>query len=245
MTRGSLRRATVTAIPLDAPLVSHAHNPAETSLLLACNNGVLALHCESRGMTHLTKAGLIPSRLAWLATGSLLAVANDRGQVQLFDAALSLVRAQLALEDAAPQRVLELGDACPGAAALRGLRWAADRPLLVLRWATGPLACLRVAGAPHAQPLALLYARHRQWDEAVNLLVSLSWEAQGRAALRCLLAVGGGLLRLPLGAAREAQIEAALSSFLLSPVRVSAAVEQEFGPPVRALTRRFFFKLLR
>ncbi|KAL7635511.1 UNVERIFIED_CONTAM: hypothetical protein RMT77_014580 [Armadillidium vulgare] len=279
MDKGSIRRVSVTSIPLEAPLTAHSYNPSETCLLLACNNGVLALHCESRGMTHVTKAGLIPSCIAWLPSGTLLAVVNDRGQMQVFDMALSLMRIQLLLEDSSPQRILDFSEYFCYQPSFRKLKWASESPLkypseketvgsamplLSLFFNNGPIACLRIICSGHTSDntlsknkpqdpivefspeiLVCQYVKNRQWDEAINLLVSLSWETEGSVALQCLFLVVGSLLKFPLTGRRESQIEAALSSFLLSPVRFSPYVEEEFGPPVRALTRRFFFKLLR
>lgn len=83
-------RVSVTSIPLEAPVASHAYSPGEDRLVLACNNGVLAMH--SHASTHLTRAALSPTHVTWLQPGALLVVANDRGQLQCFDMALSLVR---------------------------------------------------------------------------------------------------------------------------------------------------------
>ena len=258
--RGALHRVGVSSVPLEAPLTAHGHTPAEDRLLLACNNGVLALHGETRGTTHLTKAGLIPASLAWLDTGTLVAAANERGQLQCFDLALSLVRLQLTAEDPAPQRVLDLSEHLSHRPGLARLSWAPGRPpgdpkagpyLLLLHYARGPLACIRVDGGADgwgslsALALASQYVKHRQLDEAVNLLVSLSWEQEGPAAMKCLATVANHLLRCSLNPTRLAQMEAALATFHVPLQPLSPAVEEEFGPAVRALTRRFFFKVLR
>lgn len=258
--RGALHRVGVSSVPLEAPLTAHGHTPAEDRLLLACNNGVLALHGEARGTTHLTKAGLIPAALAWLDTGTLVAAANERGQLQCFDLALSLVRLQLSAEDPAPQRVLDLSEHLSHRPSLARLSWAPGRPpgdtqagprLLLLHYTRGPLACIRVdsgaegRGGLSALALASQYVKHRQLDEAVNLLVSLSWEQEGPAAMKCLAAVANHLLRCPLTPMRLAQLEAALATFHVPLQPLSPAIEEEFGPAVRALTRRFFFKVLR
>lgn len=79
VSESGLERVSVTSIPLEAPVSSHSHSPREDRLVLACNNGVVALH--SHASTHLTRAALCPARVAWLQPGALVAVANDRGQV--------------------------------------------------------------------------------------------------------------------------------------------------------------------
>ncbi|XP_042879411.1 WD repeat-containing and planar cell polarity effector protein fritz homolog isoform X2 [Penaeus japonicus] len=260
--RGALHRITVTTIPLEAPLMAHSHNPAEDRLLLACNNGVLALHCDSRGMTHVTKAGLIPCNIAWLDSGNIVVVSNERGQVQCFDLALSLIRMQLIMEDSNPQRILDFSEHFCHQQSLLRLTWAPTKieeetsqhnipHLLLLHYIRGPLACLRVdvsamyKGGLTAVALVAQYIKHRQLDEAVNLLVSLNWDQEGPVAIRCLTAIANHLLRLPLTHQRETQIEGALGSFHVPVQPLSQAVEEEFGPAVRALTRRFFFRVLR
>lgn len=262
MERGALHRITVTTIPLEAPLMAHSHNPAEDRLLLACNNGVLALHCDSRGMTHVTKAGLIPCNIAWLDSGNIVVVSNERGQVQCFDLALSLIRMQLIMEDSNPQRILDFSEHFCHQQSLLRLTWAPTKieeetsqhnipHLLLLHYIRGPLACLRVdvsamyKGGLTAVALVAQYIKHRQLDEAVNLLVSLNWDQEGPVAIRCLTAIANHLLRLPLTHQRETQIEGALGSFHVPVQPLSQAVEEEFGPAVRALTRRFFFRVLR
>ncbi|XP_069939077.1 LOW QUALITY PROTEIN: WD repeat-containing and planar cell polarity effector protein fritz homolog [Cherax quadricarinatus] len=260
--RGALHRVTVTTIPLEAPLMAHAHNPAEDRLLLACNNGVLALHCDSRGMTHVTKAGLIPSNIAWLNSGNIVVVSNERGQIQCFDLALSLIRLQLVMEDHNPQRILDFSEHFCHQQSLLKLTWAPARKpeesqmkynphLLLLHYIRGPIACLRVDISVMsrddltAPALVAQYIKHRQLDEAVNLLVSLTWDQEGPLAMQCLTAVANHLLRLPLTPQRETQLEGALGSFHVPVQPISQAVEEEFGPAIRALTRRFFFRVLR
>ncbi|XP_042219187.1 WD repeat-containing and planar cell polarity effector protein fritz homolog isoform X2 [Homarus americanus] len=260
--RGALHRLTVTTIPLEAPLMAHSHNPAEDRLLLACNNGVLALHCDSRGMTHVTKAGLIPSSIAWLDSGNLVVVSNERGQIQCFDLALSLIRLQLIMEDPNPQRILDFSEHFCHQQSLLKLAWAPIRKpedsllknnphLLLLHYIRGPIACLRVDVSAvskdglTASALVAQYIKHRQLDEAVNLLVSLNWDQEGSITMRCLTSIVNHLLRLSVTPQRENQLEGALGSFHVPVQPLSQAVEEEFGPAVRALTRRFFFQVLR
>ncbi|XP_018021808.1 uncharacterized protein LOC108677995 [Hyalella azteca] len=169
-----VERVSVTTIPLEAPVASHSYSPKEDRLFLACNNGVLALH--SHASTHLTRAALSPTHVTWLQPGALLAVANDRGQVQFFDMALSLVRVQLGGEDGLPLRLLDFADYFCHQPSLRDISWAPapvvfscsdtkrnynanvkryldvreqhSSLLLVLQYVRGPLLCIRF-NAPH------------------------------------------------------------------------------------------------
>ncbi|KAF2357159.1 WD repeat-containing and planar cell polarity effector protein Fritz, partial [Trinorchestia longiramus] len=125
---------------------------------------------------HLTRAALSPTHVTWLQPGALLAVANDRGQVQFFDMALSLVRVQLGGEDGIPVRLLDFADYFCHQPSLRHISWAPapvvfscsdskrsananvkryldvceqhSSMLLMLHYARGPLVCLRF-NAPH------------------------------------------------------------------------------------------------
>ncbi|XP_064115601.1 WD repeat-containing and planar cell polarity effector protein fritz homolog isoform X2 [Macrobrachium nipponense] len=260
--RNALHRISVTTIPLEAPLMTHSHNPAEDRLLLACNNGVLALHCDSRGMTHVTKAGLIPSNIAWLDSGNIVVISNERGQIQCFDLALSLLRMQLIMEEPNPQRILDFSEHFCHQQSLSKMSWAPFTKeeglqstliphLLLLHYTRGPIACIRIDVSAvsnnglTAIALVCQYIKHRQLDEAVNLLVSLNWDQEGPMAMRCLTAVANHLLRVPVTPQRETQMEGALGSFHVPVQPLSQAVEEEFGPAVRALTRRFFFHVLR
>ncbi|KAF2347104.1 WD repeat-containing and planar cell polarity effector protein Fritz, partial [Trinorchestia longiramus] len=172
--KARVERVSVTSIPLEAPVASHSYSPQEDRLFLACNNGVLALH--SHASTHLTRAALSPTHVTWLQPGALLAVANDRGQVQFFDMALSLVRVQLGGEDGIPVRLLDFADYFCHQPSLRHISWAPapvvfscsdskrsananvkryldvceqhSSMLLMLHYARGPLVCLRF-NAPH------------------------------------------------------------------------------------------------
>ncbi|XP_066969826.1 WD repeat-containing and planar cell polarity effector protein fritz homolog isoform X3 [Macrobrachium rosenbergii] len=260
--RNALHRISVTTIPLEAPLMTHSHNPAEDRLLLACNNGVLALHCDSRGMTHVTKAGLIPSNIAWLDSGNIVVISNERGQIQCFDLALSLLRMQLIMEEPNPQRILDFSEHFCHQQSLSKMSWAPFTKeeglqstliphLLLLHYTRGPIACIRIDVSAvsnnglTAIALVCQYIKHRQLDEAVNLLVSLNWDQEGPMAMRCLTAIANHLLRLPVTPQRETQMEGALGSFHVPVQPLSQAVEEEFGPAVRALTRRFFFHVLR
>ena len=163
----------MTTISLEAPVVSHSYSPQEDRLVLACNNGVVALH--SHANTFLTRAALSPRLVSWLQPGALVAVANDRGHVQCFDMALGLVRLQLDGEETgqgSAVRLLDLADYFCHQPSLWGLSWAPapvvlslskdvdakgefcnlkeqhSSLLLLLHYAKGPLACLRF-NAPH------------------------------------------------------------------------------------------------
>ena len=79
-------------------------------------------------MTHITKAALIPTNISWQSCGSLVVVSNDRGQMQCFDAALSLVRLQVVMEEPNPQRMLDFSEYFCHQQVLENLQWAPTVP---------------------------------------------------------------------------------------------------------------------
>ncbi|XP_037077236.1 WD repeat-containing and planar cell polarity effector protein fritz homolog [Pollicipes pollicipes] len=122
---------------------------------------------------------------------------------------------------------------------------------LLVTFVRGPMAllCLQVSrpnkGRVHPSDVISDYVSERRLDAAINLLASLNWEQQGDEALAGLYMIANHLLKLPLTPAREAQLEAALGSYL-APVRaLTRPVENMYGDRVRNITRRFFHHLLR
>ena len=121
----------------------------------------------------------------------------------------------------------------------------------MLHFSYGPLACMKfdVGGvmeqAMSIPTLVAQYIRHRQIDEAINLLVSLNWNEDGFVAMQCLNSILNYLLKIPLTPQCESQIEACLGTFHVPIQPLTRQAEDEFGPTVRALTRRFFFKISR
>ena len=213
-------------------------------------------------MTHVTKAALIPTNISWLDSGSLVVVSNDRGQIQCFDSALSLVRLQITMEECNPQRMLDLSDYFCHQQLLEKLEWAPlpktnevlqnNYPnLLMLHFSQGPLTCLKFdigGGNERGLSVGMLtaqYVRNHQIDEAINLLVSLDWNRKGSLAMRCLNYIVNHLLKGNLTPQAETQMEACLGTFHVPIQPLNKVTEEEFGPTVRALTRRFFFKVLR
>lgn len=165
--------------------------------MLACNNGILALHSHSS--THLTRAALSPTHVSWLQPGALVIVANDRGQLQCFDMALSLVRIQLGGEDGLPVRLLDLADYFCHQPSLSSVSWAPaplvisggnssscdatpeddkhsyldlmeqySSMLLLLHYSRGPLTCLRFNSPHFSLPYPIVNFRSEELNNSSN-----------------------------------------------------------------------------
>ncbi|XP_063048912.1 WD repeat-containing and planar cell polarity effector protein fritz homolog isoform X2 [Engraulis encrasicolus] len=123
--------------------------------------------------------------------------------------------------------------------------------VLMLNFHGGPLAALRLRlGAltgGQVGPVELVQERLRQGqvEEALGILAALDWSTMGAESYRALSAVTEHLLRLPLDAQHEAQLEAALGVFYSPSRPMSDTVILEFRDPISRYARRFFHHLLR
>lgn len=89
------------------------------------------------------------------------------------------------------------------------------------------------------------YLLWNQVDKAINLLLSLNWNTNGAACLAGLYHITNFILRFPLTAEKEFQLETALGSFHVPLRPLTRSTENEYGDQVHDLTRRFFHHLLR
>lgn len=141
--KARLHRLSVTAIPLPAQVCTHGFSPDSEKLLLGCRDGSTVIFDEVRGITHMVRAAFVPTHVSWHYDSALVAIGNERGQLQCFDISLACVRVQL------------LGDECATPAAGGG------GAVLDL---AGYLAA---AGTPAQQPLLARIAWNRRADAAV------------------------------------------------------------------------------
>ncbi|KAK7873024.1 hypothetical protein R5R35_000322 [Gryllus longicercus] len=266
--RARLQRSAVASVPLQTQVCCLSFSPAEDKLLLGCIDGSLVLFDEARGVTHVAKAAFISSLVSWHPGGALVLVANDRCQIQCFDAALAAVRHQLAGggEDPPPGALLDLATYCGRRPpTLRVLTWAkpsrrihapasgvfspADG-LLLLLLDRGPLAALRLVGGAAAgglgvEALVSQYLSLELPDRALALLLTLSWDSAGESCLCILQRIIEHLLRVPLTPATAGLLQSALGCFHMPSRPMSPATEVQYSDQVRDLTRRFFHHLLR
>lgn len=121
----------------------------------------------------------------------------------------------------------------------------------MLAFHSGPLGVLRFRfgslSGGQLGPEELLQQRLccGQVQEAVNILEAMDFNTTGDQCYRSLNSIINHLLRLPLNAQRENQLEAALGVFYAAPTPLCDAVILEYRDPMSKYARRFFHHLLR
>ncbi|KAK3092552.1 hypothetical protein FSP39_004357 [Pinctada imbricata] len=226
--QGKIKRISVISIPLKSHVISQCRNPSEEKVVLGCADGSIILYDEIKKATLMVRAALMPVSLAWHPKGTIFFAAGSRGDIQVYDLALTPLRIQLVSEDPDPHRILQL------AKFFRG-------PPNVLQFHLGAVSRERFSGFE----LVKEYLKHRQVDEAVTLLSSMNWDTDGSTCYSCLSAIVNHLLRLPLNAEREGQLESTLGTFYAPKFPLSEVVIMDYRDPISRLARRFFHHLLR
>ncbi|XP_064600125.1 WD repeat-containing and planar cell polarity effector protein fritz homolog [Liolophura sinensis] len=258
--RSKIQRTAVTTIPLKSGVVCQGKNPSEEKLVLGCEDGTLVLYDSQRKVTQYTHTALqTPSVIAWHPGGTIFFVASERGELQLFDMALSPLMFQLLTEDPCPRRVIQLGTFFRSPVTLTHMQWCPFRTevnsnstdSLVLSFERGPVSVLQFSLGVLSQErfsaveLIKEYIKHKQFDEAVNLLCCLNWDTDGATCYFSLSTIMNHILRMPLNADRESQLEASLGSFYAPKQAISELTILEYRDPISRLARRFFHHLLR
>ncbi|XP_077351703.1 WD repeat-containing and planar cell polarity effector protein fritz homolog [Festucalex cinctus] len=258
--KGRLHRLSVARIPLPSPAVSCSHHPSESALLLGLSDSSLVLYDQRRGVSFRTPCPAPPTLLAWHPAGGLAvaAVVAEEGELMCLDLGLAPVKVALVAEEVTPASTLRLARhmRCPGA--LRRLQWAAgpeegadlaDTMLLV--FSGGLLAALKlqlgVLSEVQLGPLQLLQQRLRasQVQEALGVLEAMDWSSAADQCWQGLSAIVNHLLRLPLDARTEEQLEATLATFYTPPTPLPKNVMADYKEQVHKYARRFFHHLVR
>ncbi|XP_059161065.1 WD repeat-containing and planar cell polarity effector protein fritz homolog [Physella acuta] len=260
--RGQLQTASVVNIPLKSSIVCQARNPQEDKLLLGLSDASLVMYDEHRKVTLFTRAAVPPASITWHPLGSVLLVASARADIQLFDRALTPLGIQLVSEEPAADKFLRISKFFRTSVTLREIEWCPFSPhssefmtsnmdALFLSFSRGPVGLLQfhlgVRSRERFSCLELVkeYVKHKQIDEAVSLLSSMNWDNEGQACYACLSYIVIHLLRMPLNADREAQLETALATFYAPKPAISETTILEYRDPISHLARRFFHHLLR
>ncbi|KAK3799185.1 hypothetical protein RRG08_054314 [Elysia crispata] len=260
--RGQLQTASVVNIPLKSTIVCQARSPHEDKLILGLSDCSLVMYDDHRKVTLFTRAAIPPANIAWHPNRTLLLVASARADIQIFDSALSPLRIQLVSEEPACEKFLRVSRFFRTSITLREAEWCPYPPhntdfmtthmdALFLTFSRGPVALMQFHLGVRSQErfscleLVREYIKHKQMDEAVSLLSSLNWDHEGPTCYACLAAIVNSLLRMPLNADREAQLEAALAAFYAPKPAILEATVLEFRDPIGQLARRFFHHLLR
>lgn len=265
-----LQRTGITSIPLQSQVCCQSYSPDQEKLMLGCIDGSVCLFDAQRAVTHMVRAGFIPTAVSWHCDSALIVVANERAQLQFFDVSLACVRSQLVSEDITPANVMDVSAYFGQQPTLQmtlfnrkpELRWNADRyaqtdTYLLLAFAGGgPLTTIKIVGGCglrgdiHTSGFTVDVLIHNylagsQVERAINLLLCLNWDVYGAMCLISLHKIVNHVLRLPLTAEREAQLEKALGSFHAPVKPLLEDTEAEFGEQVNDIMRRFFQHLLR
>lgn len=266
-----LQRTGVTSIPLQSQVCCQAYSPDQEKLLLGCIDGSVCLFDAQRAVTHVVRGGFIPTLVTWHCDSAVVVVGGERGQLQFFDLSLGCVRSQWASEDVVPGSVLDVGPyfgqqrqptmlravfSRKAELSLNVERYAQTDTFLFLTFEKGPVACVRIVGGCGLRGdihtsgftvdvLVHGYLAGGQVERAINLLLCLNWDVYGAMCLIALHKIVNHVLRLPLTAEREGQLERALGSFHAPVKRLLPETEAEFGEQVNDVMRRFFQHLVR
>ncbi|PWA14064.1 hypothetical protein CCH79_00015799 [Gambusia affinis] len=256
--RGRLHRTSITSIPLPSLPVSCSRHPCETTLLLGLSDSSLVLYDQRRAVSVLASCPVLPSYMAWHPAGAVAILVGGQEEVMCFDMGLAPLNMALVAEEAAPAATLRLTQHLNCSGGLAGLQWGAGldggpegTDTLTLVFNGGPLAALKFRlGALTGGQLGhveLLQQRLRcgQVREALGILEAMDWSTMGDKSYQGLSSVTNHLLRLPLNADREAQLETALRVFYAPAAPLSDAVILEYREPVTKYARRLFHHLLR
>ncbi|XP_054654262.1 WD repeat-containing and planar cell polarity effector protein fritz homolog isoform X3 [Dunckerocampus dactyliophorus] len=256
--RGRLHRLSVTRIPLPSHPISCSRHPNESALLLGLSDASLVLYDQRRGVSLLASCLVPPTLLAWHPAGAMAMAGAAQGELMCFDVGLAPLSMALVAEEVAPMSTLQLAQhlRCPGG--LQRLQWATGpeggderADTLMLAFHGGPLASLgfRLGALTGGQmgPGELLQQRLHcgQVREALSILEAMDWSIMGDECFRGLSSITNHLLRLPLDAQTEAQLEATLGVFYAPSTPLPGNVMLDYKEPISRYARRFFHHLLR
>ncbi|XP_050299612.1 WD repeat-containing and planar cell polarity effector protein fritz homolog isoform X2 [Anthonomus grandis grandis] len=237
----TLKRISVTSVPLQTQVSCTALSEDEERLLIGCIEGSLAILDRNRGSTRIVKAAFIATLAAWHPLGVVLAVGNERGHIQYFDTALNSIKTHLTTEDSTPGNVFDLSGYFNTQFNVVSMNWGPKD--LVISFEQGPLALLtHIEGSLTFKSVARLYIRNGKIDHAVRLL--LSWDF-GEKVFFVLQQITMHLLRCPLTEEVAQFLQEALGSFHNPPIPLSSQIRHKFGHQVVCITRRFFYRLVR
>ncbi|KAK2170734.1 hypothetical protein LSH36_1g25000 [Paralvinella palmiformis] len=260
--RSRVHRQSLTTVTLTSDATCYNRNLTEDKILVGCEDGSIVLYDEYKKVKHVTKATLVPSIIRWHPSDTIVVVCNSRGDIQLFDLTLSPLAYQLVAERAQPTKMLQIAHYLRLPSSLGIMQWSplVDHPenkmaecndALFMMFDRGPMVMLQfylgVLSNGILSPLSLVhqYIKYRQLDEAIKLLCGLNWSMEGQTCYACLSAIVNHLLRQPLNANRESQLETVLGTFY-APIRpLSEGTVLEYRDAISRLARRFFHHLLR
>lgn len=229
----TLKRAFITAVPLQTQVSCGRLSEDESRLLLGCIDGTVAMLDRNRGSTRTIKSPFIPTLAVWCNMGAVAAVANERAQIQYYDTALNCVKVQKSSSDeVANTGVLDLSGYFNLQPALSSLTWGSRDLLGVMEH--GPLVCVS-----HAEKsltfgnLVEQYLAQGKPQKAIAVLLSWEWGDHCFGALQSIVAY---LLKLPLNEEIAEHLKEALGSFHSPVVPLSLETHHKYGSQVNTST---------
>uniref|UniRef100_A0A336MF77 CSON000763 protein n=1 Tax=Culicoides sonorensis TaxID=179676 RepID=A0A336MF77_CULSO len=271
LNKSKINRTSVTSIPLQTQACCSAFSPDHEKIMLGCIDASIILFDEGRGITHLVKAAFIPQHISWHCDSALLMIGNERCQLQCFDISLSCVKNQLISDEITPSSVLDLSLYMGGPTSGNLVRmcfsrksdvmthyekYAQDDTHIIMCLDSGTMACLRIVGGTGmkgdihktgltADVLVHNYISLGQVEKAINILLSLNWDAYGAMCLVSLHKIANFIFKQQLTPEREIQLQKALGSFHVPVKPLCDETVEEFGDQVDDITRRFFHYMMR
>ncbi|KAL1509744.1 hypothetical protein ABEB36_004435 [Hypothenemus hampei] len=237
----TLKRISVTSVPLQTQVSCSDLSENEERLLIGCIDGSLAILDRNRGSTRIVKAAFIATLATWHPEGVLVAVANEKGYIQYYDTALNIIKSQLTNEECTPATLLDLSGYFNVQINVVSLKWGPQH--LIIAFEQGPLAILtHTEGSLSFKAIARQYLKFGKIEHAVRLL--LSWDFSDKIFF-VLYQVTKRLLSKPLTEEIAQYLQDALGSYHSPPVPLPSQIRHKFGHQVMCITRRFFYQLIR
>ncbi|KAI4462690.1 homoloc-13 [Holotrichia oblita] len=237
----NLKRASVTAVPLQTQVCCSVLSENEIFLLLCCIDGTVALLDRNRGSTKVVKASFIPTLATWHESNCIAAIANERGQLQYLDTALNFLKSQISGEDCTPNIIIDISSYFTVQPTIVFIQWGPKDLAIALDH--GPITIItHNQNSLNFLSLIQRYLNDGKADKAVNLLLSWEFNDECFSGLQRIVTY---LMRLPLTQENARLLQNALGSFYSPPVPLYVEAMHNFGFQVKCLTRRFFHQLVR
>lgn len=223
-----LKRVLVTLVPLQTQVSCCALSDNEERLLLGCIDGSVAVLNRNRGSTRTVKAAFIPKFAMWHKSCAVMAVSNDKGQLQYFDAALNCIQSPLIGEDCTPSSIVDFSGYFSAQTTLEAAFWTVQH--LVVAFEHGPLAVIKHAETSlNFMSLVQGYIAAGKIANAIALL--LSWEFNQESFI-ALQKICNYLMKLTLTEENAKYLQSALGSFHSPAVPIGTAMRHKFGAQV-------------
>lgn len=257
-----LQRLSAISIPLQTSVTCTDRCSTEDHVLLGCGDSSIVLYDSYRKVTQSAKCAVVPSFVSWHPSGCIFIVISSRGDIQVFDVALSPLHIQFVSTDLRPSPTISLSTFLKSLPTLCQVVWNPQLPnaeyalvecndLLSLVFDRGPVVMMSFyfgvmnQGLLSALQLVNQYIRTRQLSEAIDVLSTRNWNSDSRTSFACLSTIVNHLLKLPLDPVTEDRIQETLGLFYSPAKPLTEATILRYRDAVGHLARRFFHVLLR